>query len=288
MPGTGRVLVTAVAVGALATVGVVAALNRMDAGDPVATRCSATAEGTSWNLSPVQAENAALIAITAVERGMPARAGTIGIATGLQESKLVNIDYGDRDSLGLFQQRPSQGWGTPEEILDPVYATDIFYDVLDTVDAYETLDVTDAAQRVQRSAFPLAYAQHEARSRAWASALSGYSEAALSCDLARVDPATGSTAPLVARVDRDLGDVPRTVDGAELTLDATGFGGTTARDRVRSSWALAQWAVAVASTTNVDTVTVDGKAWTRSEPGWHDVEESPAPGIVVIHVAETG
>ncbi|SDS74022.1 hypothetical protein SAMN04489860_2249 [Paraoerskovia marina] len=285
MPGFGRVAATAVAVGALAMVAVVAALNRLDAGDPVADRCSATAEGTSWNLSPVQTDNAALIGITAVERGLPARAATIGIATGLQESKLVNIDYGDRDSLGLFQQRPSQGWGSEAEILDPVYSTNAFYDVLETIDGYETLDVTDAAQRVQRSAFPLAYAQHETRSRAWASALSGYSEAALTCELAAVENPTGETTALVERIDRDLGDAPREVDGDTVTVDTEGFGGTTARDRVRTSWAVAQWAVATAQDTDADAVTVDGHRWTRSSPTWEEIDGGPAPGQVEIRVA---
>ncbi|MEK8228378.1 hypothetical protein NKG05_23500 [Oerskovia sp. M15] len=57
---------------------------------------------------------------------MPARAATIGLATALQESRLLNIDYGDRDSIGLFQQRPSQGWGTIEQIMDPVFSTTAF------------------------------------------------------------------------------------------------------------------------------------------------------------------
>ena len=94
-----------------------------------------------------------------------------------------NIDYGDRDSVGLFQQRPSQGWGTVAQIMDPVYSTNAFYDVLVTVEGWEGQEITDAAQRVQRSAFPNAYAQHEGRGRAFASALSGYSTGALTCHL---------------------------------------------------------------------------------------------------------
>lgn len=285
MSRVGRVVVTAVAVGALATVGVVAALNRLDAGDPVATRCSATADDTAWNLSPLQADSAALIGITAVRRGMPARAATIGIATGLQESKLVNIDYGDRDSLGLFQQRPSQGWGEPEEVLDPVYATNAFYDELETVDDYETLDVTDAAQLVQRSGFPLAYAQHETRSRAWASALSGYSTAALTCELKSVSEPTADPESVVARVDRDLGDVPRTVDDASVTLDANGFGGTSGRDRVRMAWAISQWAVSVANATETVQVRVDGHEWSRDDAVWSVIDDGPSAGEVVITVA---
>ena len=70
--------------------------------------CTATALGNSTQLDPEQAGNAAIIAGIAVKRGLPGRAATIGIATALQESKLVNLPGGDRDSIGLFQQRPSQ------------------------------------------------------------------------------------------------------------------------------------------------------------------------------------
>src|SRR5436190_14809253 len=96
---------------------------------PIRSHCTATALGNSSELDPEQAGNAAIIASIGVRRGLPGRAATIGIATALQESKLVNLPGGDRDSLGLFQQRPSQGWGTPAEIRDPVYATNAFYDV---------------------------------------------------------------------------------------------------------------------------------------------------------------
>ena len=129
---------------------------------------------------------------------LPARAVTLAIATGLQESKLVNIDYGDRDSVGLFQQRPSQGWGEIAQIMDPVYSTGAFYDALVRVDGYEDMEITVAAQAVQRSGFPDAYAQHEGRSRAWANALAGYAEGALTCALAPAAPGASPT-PLADR-----------------------------------------------------------------------------------------
>src|SRR5215213_3746942 len=146
--------------------------------------CTATAAGRSTDLDPEQAGNAAIIASLAVRRGLPGRAATIGIATAMQESKLRNLPGGDRDSIGLFQQRPSQGWGTPAQIRDPVYASNAFYDVLVKVEGYEDLPITRAAQTVQRSAFPSAYADHEPEARILASALTGYSPAGLSCALA--------------------------------------------------------------------------------------------------------
>ena len=112
---------------------------------------------------------------------MPARAATIALATAYQESDLRNLEYGDRDSLGLFQQRPSQGWGTPDQILDPYYATNAFYDALAQVDGYESMPITEAAQEVQRSGFPEAYADHEQDARVLASALTGNSRAAFWC-----------------------------------------------------------------------------------------------------------
>src|SRR3954463_4543079 len=148
-----------------------------------AVGCDASVQGRTVELSPEQAGNAATITGVAVRRRLPARAATIAVATAMQESKLVNLDFGDRDSLGLFQQRPSQGWGTPEEVRDPVHAANAFYDVLVKIDGYRSREITQVAQQVQRSAFPEAYADHEPDARVLASALSGHSPAALRCNL---------------------------------------------------------------------------------------------------------
>src|SRR4051812_49608996 len=132
---------------------------------PMATaECTLPASGV--NLTGEQLANARTIAQVGWDRGLLERAVVIALATAMQESRLVNVTHGDRDSLGLFQQRPSQGWGTAEQVQDPVYATGRFYDGLVTIDGYEDLPVTEAAQAVQRSGFPEAYAQHETRSRA--------------------------------------------------------------------------------------------------------------------------
>jgi peptidoglycan DL-endopeptidase CwlO len=112
-------------------------------------------------LSSQQRQNAATIIGVARGLGAPPRAWLIALATAMQESTLNNINYGDRDSLGLFQQRPSQGWGTPAEVTDPVYSTTIFVRRLLEVPGWESLPVTVAAQTVQRSAFPDAYAKWE-------------------------------------------------------------------------------------------------------------------------------
>ncbi|AJF70367.1 C40 family peptidase [Streptomyces vietnamensis] len=108
-----------------------------------------------------QVPNAKVIVATGIQKRVPARGQVVALATALQESTLINLDHGDRDSLGLFQQRPSQGWGTREQIMDPVYASGKFYDGLVKIKDWEQMPVTVAAQKVQRSAFPDAYAKHE-------------------------------------------------------------------------------------------------------------------------------
>jgi cell wall-associated NlpC family hydrolase len=108
-----------------------------------------------------QIPNAKTIQATGVAMNIPARGQIVALATALQESGLRNLTYGDRDSLGLFQQRPSQGWGTANEILDPVHASTKFYEALEKVSGWQSLSVTQAAQAVQKSGFPEAYAKWE-------------------------------------------------------------------------------------------------------------------------------
>jgi len=116
---------------------------------------------TVAELSQEQRSNAATIIGVARDLAAPPRAWVVALATAMQESTLRNINYGDRDSLGLFQQRPSQGWGSPAQVMDPGYATRIFIQRLLEVPGWEQLPVTVAAQAVQRSAFPDAYAKWE-------------------------------------------------------------------------------------------------------------------------------
>ena len=146
-------------------------------------QCQATALGQNVTFNPSQTAYAATIEAVAEKRGLPARAATIGIATAIQETKLRNLNYGDRDSVGLFQQRPSQGWGTREQLLDPVYAANAFYDALVKIKGYESMRITEIAQKVQRSAYPEAYADHEQQGRLLASTLSGHSPGGLGCRL---------------------------------------------------------------------------------------------------------
>ncbi len=250
-------------------------------------RCQAALDGTDWYLTPEQADNAALLSGIALRRGLPARAATIAIATALQESGLRNLDHGHLDSLGLFQQRPSQGWGTAEQVMDPVHATNAFYDALVKVKGYQDMPITEAAQAVQRSAFPDAYAQHETRARAWASALAGYSTAAVTCTLG--EPAGADPASVLARVDRDLGVAASATpagsgQGATVTVDATALpGGDTAPDRL--AWAVAQWAVAVAEPLGLTDVAVGDRTWSRASGTWAPADVTVPAGRVELRLA---
>ena len=237
-------------------------------------RCTATAGSESYDLSPEQAGNAALIAGVAVARGLPARAASIAIATAVQESRLENIDYGDEagpDSRGLFQQRPSQGWGTEAEVMDPLYAAGAFYDALVRIPGYESLPITDAAQRVQRSAYPTAYADHEPEGRAFASALTGQSPAALTCVLRQAD-APGDPAAVAAAAEQVFGPLGGTVAGDEFAVPSGEPAG----------WATAQWAVANADALSITRVSFAGQGWSRADGSW---SESPTPdGTLTITV----
>ena len=262
------------------------------------SECTAEVDGVVVELSQEQAENAAIITAISIERGLLARAASIALATAYQESDILNIEFGDRDSVGLFQQRPSQGWGTVEQILDPVYSTHAFFDALVKIEGYETMEITVAAQAVQRSAFPDAYADHEADARALASALTGNSPGAFWCET------SGDADEASDRLD-DAGLVKRAaVVRQELaavfgTLSLGGFqpGGVSsghmsgsahyegraidvfvrpinAENRKRG-WAIASYLMAQADRLSVNTIIFDDRIWhagSRSDDGWTDYD----------------
>jgi hypothetical protein len=122
-----------------------------------ATVGSATVGGVSVDAG--QLANARIIYAVGAALGLPQRAEIVALATAMQESDLQNLPYGTADSLGLFQQRPSEGWGTVAQIMDPVTSARAFYEALVKVGDWQALPVTEAAQAVQRSQFPDAYGQ---------------------------------------------------------------------------------------------------------------------------------
>ncbi|MEV6306288.1 M23 family metallopeptidase [Actinoplanes sp. NPDC051861] len=157
-----------------------------------------------------QLRNAAIIIDVGSQLQMPPRAWVIAVATSMQESRLNNLGHlgarNDHDSLGLFQQRPSSGWGTPEQIRDPVYASTKFYKKLQTIEGWEAMSLTRAAQAVQISAYPDAYAKHEmlatriVNSLADGAANAVGSSTSMVCAAAGQVAASGWTIPLRAGV----------------------------------------------------------------------------------------
>ncbi|TKG60958.1 C40 family peptidase [Prauserella endophytica] len=132
-----------------------------------------TPTGTVPGLTAEQMGNAATIVAVGKQMGVPEPGWVVAIAAAMQESQLRNLHYGDRDSLGLFQQRPSMGWGTPQQVTTPTYAATKFFEHLMATPNWQTMSVNDAAQTVQGSGFPNAYAQHEDKARAIVAAVSG-------------------------------------------------------------------------------------------------------------------
>jgi hypothetical protein len=133
------------------------------------TPAPAASAPAGW--SKEQLANARLIVSIGDERGVPVEGQVIAVATALQESRLRNLRGGDRDSVGLFQQRTSQGWGTPKQLADPAYQTRKFYDKLLAVDGWREMRLTEAAQAVQISAYPKAYAKQARAATALVGAL---------------------------------------------------------------------------------------------------------------------
>jgi hypothetical protein len=147
-----------------AGVGVYVAIRVVTGGFSPSPQCTVTTSDGTVTLDPVQAADAATISAVGVARGLPHYAVTIALATAMQESKLYNLPGGDRDSVGLFQQRPSQGWGTAAQITDPYFSTNSFLAALSFyAPNYMTTYLWESAQAVQRSGFPTAYAQWESQ-----------------------------------------------------------------------------------------------------------------------------
>jgi hypothetical protein len=248
-------------------------------------------------LDAVQLQHASTINAVGLARGIPEQGRVIALATAFTESGMRNLDHGDRDSLGLFQQRPSQGWGKPAQIMDPVYAAGAFYDALVKVSGWQDMAVTDAAQAVQYSAYPDAYAQWEEPARALALELGGTVEPTLSCRAGADPPSSaapsrppvpGATAAdaglaaVLAAAQAELGDI-RVVSVAPGGRTATVSAALPTSDATSAARALAAWAVAHGTGFDVVTVRAMGRTWTDHR--WSvDAGAPPADTRVTITV----
>ncbi len=236
-------------------------------------RCVAKADGRSVSLDLDQAHYASIIAGISVRRKLPSRAASIALAVVYQETGIRNLDYGDRDSVGLFQQRPSQGWGTEKQLMDPYYATGKFYDALVKVADWETDRIADVAQKVQRSGYPTAYRDHEQDARVLASVFTGHSPGGLSClDRSKSD---GDSDGLVTAMRKTFGRLDVDANDRRVRL-------TTASDT--RAWAYAHFAVANGKYHGVSAVQARGREWrnqTNKLASWTGTESGGADPVQI-------
>jgi hypothetical protein len=232
-----------------------------------------TADGCtvgSYDVDTSQAAVASTMVGVVTRRALPERAAVLALAAGLQESKLRNLSAGegDRDSVGVLQQRPSQGWGTETQLGDVRFATGAFLDALVKVPQWQELDLAVAVQDVQISADGSAYAQHEEEAQALSDALTGKPPAAITCSFHKpteVAPA----ATVASQVRRDLPvNQPTT---AESTIRVPG-----------ASWQTVAWFVANADRLGIDDVAYRSKHWTRAK-GWKSSSASAAEVIATLY-----
>lgn len=220
-------------------------------------------------LTNEQARNASIIVAESYNRGLSEQAAVIALATAWQESGLRNLNYGDRDSLGLFQQRPSYDWGTKEQILDPWYSSGRFYEELVKFDDWESTDINDIAQKVQRSGHPEAYRKHETNARALAGAFRGSREGTFTC-INR--DATGTDHGALDKVASTVPGVSLQDNGSELVMTANNAG---------AAWSVTQLALANTSELGVEKVVVGGNEWKQGEQAWKGVQPVSGDSVTV-------
>jgi hypothetical protein len=234
--------------------------------------CTVSTETGTVTLDTSQIANAATIAAVGIRRSMPEQAIVIALATAMQESQLENLSSGDRDSVGLFQQRPSQGWGSPENLADPRYAAGQFYNALTKIKGWQTMRVTEAAQRVQHSAYPEAYEQWASQSAIVTAALVGRVPSALACE--RLDPpstrGSAAVAALGAGLRADWGNVQTIASAGGLSVPVTA---------AATGWQYAHWLVANAADRGIARVHYADQEWTARSGQWQKAD-APASDVV--------
>jgi hypothetical protein len=240
--------------------------------------CDVAGTGQPVSLEIGQAGIAATIAGVAQHRALPPYAVTVALATALQESKLTNLHSGDLDSVGVFQQRPSEGWGPAQQLEDPVYATAKFFAALTRVHDYQTMKVEQAAQAVQHSADGDAYAQYSAVAGRLSAAFTGQRPHGVWCWYpgpaarprlaAARDALAHAFGPLQMHTASDPGITVRVPAGA-------------------AGWAVAAWLVSHAGAYGIHTISYGGYQWATSHAtsGWTKVAPggaTPAPTTSVV------
>jgi hypothetical protein len=271
-------LVIVVALGALAFAARYA-FNKITATGPPAPGCSAGPAAESISLDTDQAEIAAIIAGVATRRQLPKQALIIALATAMQESDLENLDYGDRDSLGVFQQRPSQGWGSPANIKNPVYATTRFFEALVQVPGYTKIPLAQAAQDVQHSADGSAYQAQAYVAGLLAGYLTGSPPRKVTC---WYTPAAGQRADVTAartRLAQTFGPAGRR--GIVVRDTTASYDKMQVEVQPRDAWTVAAWLVTHAQEYKISNVRYAGYEWEAAtgSMGW---QRDPGPSSDTI------
>jgi hypothetical protein len=249
--------------------------------------CQAGTGDDSIALDFGQMADAATVAGVAAREHLPARALTIAYATAFQESKLENLTYGDRDSVGIFQQRPSQGWGTTKQLQDPAYAATAFFGALVKVPNYTTIPVYEAAQAVQKSADGYAYQQYANDGALLAADFTTRPHVVTCWYSPQAQAASQNVSPKLNLSGAATGlkdtfgspgsgnvvtQITRAASGTSMTLHFAPSQG----------WVVANWVVAHASSYGITQVSYHGYRWTAklSETSWQ-ADSSASPGGIV-------
>ena len=248
----------------------------------IGSGCQAGRGAAAVSLDPEQAAIAATIAGVAHQRSMPSHAVMVAYAAALQESKLHNLDYGDRDSVGIFQQRPSEGWGSATELQDPVYATTKFYAALTQVHGYARMPVYQAAQKVQHSADGSAYQQWTDVAGQLAGYFTGKSPHSVSCWFTPSRQA--NLAGAERQIRQTFGPVGQTAVVVRITTTRSGQkdnARTTAVLHVQraAAWTVASWLVAHAQAYHLSHVRYAGFSWNAASGsmGWQRQSNPTSP-----------
>ncbi len=227
--------------------------------------CQASTGQQRVLLDTQQASIAATIAGVAHRQSMPRDAVTVAYATAMQESKLHNLDYGDLDSVGVFQQRPSEGWGPRGKLEDPVYATTKFFRALRAVPHYQRLPVYQAAQAVQRSADGTAYMQYENMAAEMSAAFTGERRHAVYCWWSSAAPRRAAPSAITRELAVTFGPA---VAGGATTSGRSGL--LLPAERPKAGWVMATWLVTHASRYGIHEISFGGYYWraTAGAKGW--------------------
>jgi len=240
--------------------------------------CQAGTGVQAIDLDLEQAQIAATIAGVAARHRLPHQAVTIALAAALQKSKLHNLDYGDRDSVGIFQQRPSEGWGSATELQDPVYATTKFYAALIKVHGYAKMPVDRAAQAVQHSADGSAYQQWTDIAGQLTGSFTGKSPHTVSCWYTPSGPA--NLAGVEKQVRQTFGPAGRKAVVVRITTARSAQKNVAVLQvKPAAGWTVASWLVAHAQAYHLSQIRYAGFSWKAANGtmGWQRETNPTSP-----------